>query len=233
MSLLRFSTKTLAVVLLLSAAGCKDREITAYRLPKEPVPVATAPKAAMPASGQLPDGHPPIGGTAPAGAPAAPAAPTAPNGSAMGALPDSAVAAGNALTWSAPASWQAKAPGSVRKGSYAIVGDGGATGDLGITAFPGDTGGLLANLNRWRGQISLPPLNEEQLNASREHMDIGPLHVDLVDFAGTANGAPVRIIGAVVPLERETWFFKLMGPDALVAREKAAFRDFLGTVRPR
>ena len=64
-------------------------------------------------------------------------------------------------------------------------------------------------------------------------MDIGALHVDVVDFAGTTNGAPVRILGAVVPLEGETWFIKLMGPDALVAREKAAFREFLGTVRPR
>ena len=230
MSLLRFSTKTLAVVLLLSAAGCKDREITAYRLPKEPVPVATAPKAAMPASGQLPDGHPPIGGTAPAGAPAAPAAPTAPNGSAMGALPESAVAAGNALTWSAPASWQAKAPGSVRKGSYAIVGNGGATGDLGITAFPGDTGGLHANINRWRGQIGLQPAGPAEIEGNLERFQANGLSIDFVDLTGPQG---VRLLGAIVPFNNETWFFKLTGPEALIARERAAFRAFLDTIKPR
>jgi hypothetical protein len=233
MSLLRFPTKTLAVVLLLSAAGCKDREITAYRLPKEPVPVATAPKAALPASGQLPDGHPPIGGGAPAGESAVPAAvpaATAPNGSAMGALPDSAVAAGNALTWSAPASWQAKAPGSVRKGSYAIVGDAGATGDLGITAFPGDTGGLHANINRWRGQIGLQPAGPAEIEGNLERFQANGLSIDFVDLTGPQG---VRLLGAIVPFNNETWFFKLTGPEALIARERAAFRAFLDTVKPR
>jgi hypothetical protein len=188
------------LVLLLLTSGCRDREITAYRAPKDPaVPLPGAPSEA-----------------------------SAKEGMANTAVPTG----GDNLTWTAPAHWTAKPASAMRKGSYAIK-DGDTEADLSITSFPGDTGGLLANLNRWRGQISLPPLTQDQLNANREHVDIGALHVDVVDFAGTANGAPVRIIGAVVPLEGETWFFKLMGPDALVAREKTAFREFLGTVRPR
>ena len=139
---------------------------------------------------------------------------------------------GDGLVWTAPASWTAKPPSAMRKGSFAIK-DGDAEADLSITAFPGDTGGLLANLNRWRGQILLAPLTPDQLDANRQHIDIGSLHVDVVDFAGTANGVPTRIIGAVVPTGGETWFFKLMGPDAVVSKEKAAFLEFLRTVRPR
>ena len=136
----------------------------------------------------------------------------------------------DALTWTAPTAWTAKAPSPMRKGSYAISGPGGEA-DLSITAFPGDTGGLLANLNRWRGQIALPPLAGGELEASLVHLDANGLHFDVVDFVGTANGAPTRLLGAVLSRPGETWFFKLTGPDALVAAEKAAFLDFLQTVK--
>ena len=41
-----------------------------------------------------------------------------------------------------------------------------------------------------------------------------------------ANGG-TRMLGAIVPRAGETWFFKLTGPDALVAREKPALRSAL------
>lgn len=192
-----------ALLTLLLAGGCRDREITAYRAPKDPV--ETLPGAP--------------GGTAAAPGADTMAATAVPTGS-------------DSLVWTAPATWTAKPASAMRKGSYTIKGDGGEA-DLSITAFPGDTGGLLANLNRWRGQVSLPPLTADQLDANREHVDLGALHVDVVDFAGSANGKPTRIVGAIVPSGGETWFFKLMGPDALVAKEKPAFREFLNTVRPR
>lgn len=134
------------------------------------------------------------------------------------------------FTWIAPGHWTAKPTGAMRKGSYAITGPEGEA-DLSITAFPGDTGGLLANINRWRGQIALPPQSAAQLEAGLQHLDSGPLHFDIVDIAGTANGAPTRIIGAVLSRPDETWFFKLMGPDALVAREKAAFNAFVQSIQ--
>lgn len=183
-----------AVPTLLLLGACRDREITAYRAPKDPVPAAA------------PGGDPMAGTAVPTG--------------------------GDSLTWTAPTHWIAQPASAMRKGSYAIR-DGAAEADLSITAFPGDTGGLLANLNRWRGQISLPPLAPNELDAQREHADIGALPVDIVDFAGTVNGVPTRLLGAVVPFAGETWFFKLMGPDALVAREKPVFREFLRTLAPR
>jgi hypothetical protein len=205
------------VLSLLLLGGCRDREITTYRAPKDPA--ATLPPAAATNTNDLPPNHPPIG-TAALPAPG-------------GAMADTAVpTGGDSLTWTAPADWTAKPTGPMRKGSFAVKGDG-AEADLSITAFPGDTGGLLANLNRWRGQVSLPPLAEAQLDANVEHLDLGPLHAELVDFAGSANDAPTRLLGAIVPHDGETWFFKLTGPDALVAREKPAFREFLRTVRPR
>jgi hypothetical protein len=202
-----------ATLSLLLLAGCKDREITAYQAPKDPPPT-------MP------------GMTAADNSPAAP-------GSAQPPSPDQTMAntavptaSGSDLTWTAPATWTAKSASAMRKGSYAIKGDGGEA-DLSITAFPGSTGGLLANLNRWRGQLGLAPLAENELGAATVHLDAGELHLDVVDFSGTAAGKPTRILGAVVPHGSDTWFFKLMGPDALVANEKPAFLEFLRTIKPR
>src|SRR4051812_43352271 len=192
-----------ALLILLLAGGCRDREIAAYRAPKDPVET-------MP-------GPPPGAVSAPAG-----------DNMAATAVPTGS----DSLVWTAPGEWIAKPPGPMRKGSYTVKGDGGEA-DLSITAFPGETGGLLANLNRWRGQVSLPPLTADQLDANRQHLDLGALHADVVDFVGSANGVPTRLVGAVVPNNGETWFFKLMGPDALVAKEKPAFLEFLRTVRAR
>lgn len=220
--MLRPSTLWLTSALLL-LSGCRDREIVSYRAPKDPAP---APSPAMPTAamaggqGQLPEGHPPIGEPAPASAP----------GAMTGTVP---TAQGAALVWTAPAHWTSKALGTMRKGSYSITGEHGATADLAITAFPGDTGGLFANVNRWRGQVGLPPLTEAELKTTVEHLDIGALHVDLVYCAGTVSGQPNALLGAIVPHNGETWFFKLLGPTALVEREKAAFQEFLHTIKPR
>lgn len=163
----------------------------------------------------------------------APVAPPAASGGGGDSMANTAVPTGsNSLTWTAPAHWVAKAPGAMRKGSFAIKSEnGGADADLSITAFPGDTGGLLANLNRWRGQVSLPPLAAGELEGALEHFDGAGLHFEVVNFVGTANGAPTRMLGAVLSRPGETWFFKLMGPDALVAGQKEDFLNFLRSVK--
>jgi hypothetical protein len=43
--------------------------------------------------------------------------------------------------------------------------------------------------------------------------------------------SPARTLGAIVPHAGQTWYFKLTGPDAAVAAQEAAFREFLETVK--
>jgi len=211
--MLRITTIMLAAAVL-SLTGCRDREITSYQAPKDPAPkIAEAP-------GGMPPGHPPID---PSSAPADPGAMT-------GTVP---VAQGVELSWTAPANWTPKTPTAMRKASYSVAGEGGAVGDLAVTAFPGDTGGLFANVNRWRGQVGLPPLAEAEVEASVQHLEVNEFKIVLVDVAGKAGGQPTRLVGAIIPFNGQTWFFKLMGPDAVVTREKPAFREFLNTIKPR
>ena len=230
MSLRRFSTQTMVVSLVMLVTGCRDREITAYRAPKEAAPVLPGAPAARANTNDLPPGHPPIGGQT-SSAPTAPSAQPAPAGDPMAAMASGNVpvtTGGNALVWTAPASWQAKAPGSIRKGSYTIAGDGGATADLAITAFPGAVGGLLANVNRWRGQVGLPPIVESQLPSSLDHLDVNGFQVEIVSLTGSGNS----LLGAIVPHLGQTWFFKLLGPEAIVTREKPAFLEFVRSIKP-
>lgn len=208
------------ILTTLILASCKDRHVTAYRAPKDPAPVTPAGQAATgQVSGELPPDHPPIGGGT--------AAPGAGSNMANTAVP---TAGGSDLKWTAPDSWIPKAGSAMRKGSYAVKRDG-AEADFAITAFPGDTGGLHANLNRWRGQVGLPPASPAELDAALQHVDGQGFHFEVIDLVGPTGNPPTRLLGAITTYNGNSWFFKLMGPDPLVAAEKPAYLEFLKSVK--
>jgi hypothetical protein len=55
----------------------------------------------------------------------------------------------------------------------------------------------------------------------------------LVDMTGSDKKAnpKARLIAAMVVREDSTWFYKLMGDEPVVAREKETFIKFVQTVR--
>lgn len=145
-------------------------------------------------------------------------------------------ASGPSLAWELPAGWTTGPERPMRKATFLIPGENGAPGaELAVTAFPGDVGGNLANVNRWRQQLSLAPIGQSELGSALQHIDVGALHVDVVELVGAATppATPQRVLGAIVPYSGATWFFKLTGPDALVSREKDKFIAFLRTLRPQ
>ena len=155
--------------------------------------------------------------------PAMPASPALPGGGALKS------AEGSNLKWNAPATWTIKTGSSMRKGSYALGADGAV--DLAITAFPGDVGGPLANVNRWLGQVGLPQIEEAVLPQYTSHMDSNGLTFFLVDTGSKDPSHPQRIVAGVVFWQGNSWFFKMTGPTDQVAKEKQPFIDFLQTVR--
>ena len=155
----------------------------------------------------------------------------------MGAMSGSSgaglqTATGEGLTWTAPATWQAKQASAMRKATFVVTGEGGAVADLAVTAFPGDVGGDFANVNRWRGQVGLPALSDAEAAAAIERFEVNGLKVGIVDIVDPSTKSGTHLIGAMVPFNGATWFFKLLGPDAAVAPQKQAFREFLNTVKP-
>jgi len=224
-----FMRRRLAYLLLASLAllpACRPAKVTSYRVAKEkPEEMPPAMAAASTNAGTVPH----------TGSPAAPAVPGAPApqpvpGSDMASTPVP-TASGADLTWTAPAGWTAKPLGAMRKGSFTVPGAEGDA-DLSITAFPGDVGGELANLNRWRGQIQLPPLTEGDIAAATTRFKQDGMEFVVVDFVSPSTNKPSRIVGAIVPYMSATWFFKLMGPAPTVEAAKPVFMEFLKTVHP-
>lgn len=162
--------------------------------------------------------------------PMANAGPSAGGGGAM-ASTSVPTAEGAGLTWTAPAKWKPQQGSAMRKGSFAVPGNGGPDADLSITAFPGDVGGELANVNRWRGQVQQGPIADSDLATNVQRLEVNGLKFGVVDVAGPGPDAE-RILGALVPYNGATWFFKLKGADAVVEGAKPDFLAFLQTVKP-
>jgi len=136
---------------------------------------------------------------------------------------------GAGLTWSAPSEWKLQPAAPMRKASYSVTGPEGSA-DLSVTAFPGDVGGELANINRWRGQVGYSALTADNLDQSVDRVESNGLHLAVVDL--TDPQKPKGTLGALVPYGGGVWFFKLTGPTGLVSGQKAAFAAFLKTVKP-
>jgi len=130
---------------------------------------------------------------------------------------------GASLLWQAPGDWQSLPGKGVRRGSYGV----GGGAEVAVTAFPGDVGGVLANVNRWRQQAGLAPVDEAGLGQATAPLESNGLHFLVVD----AEGGAAPLVAALVPWNGATWFFKLTGPADAVARAKPGFMAFLKTVR--
>lgn len=158
--------------------------------------------------------------TAPSSAPApasvAPAAASAPSASADG-LP----------AWQVPAGWKAAGPKPMRLASFDIP-DAAGNGDVSISKLNGDGGGLLANVNRWRGQVGLPALEASALAANSKSVPTaGGEPATWVELVGTDK----TILGAIVARGDVSWFFKLTAPSAVATRHREAFEQFVRSVR--
>ena len=138
------------------------------------------------------------------------------------------------VTWQAPADWEEQPSSGPRRGTFKIHGKDGGEAELSITSFPGDVGGLLANVNRWRGQIQLPPITQSDLAQVMTPLSASGRNISFVDIVSAKpikDGKKSRVLGGTLALDDETWFFKLSGPDELVAAQKEQFKKFLETIK--
>ena len=133
--------------------------------------------------------------------------------------------------WSVPSNWVETAPGAMLFKSFSITGDAGAGAAVTVSFFPGEVGGTLANINRWRGQMGLSPLEDDRLEGIAEPLETAGGKGTLVDIDGTGGKAGERLVAVIVPHGDNTWFYKLLGDKALVAKEKDSFVNFVKNVQ--
>jgi hypothetical protein len=164
--------------------------------------------------GELPKDHPPVtagGGKSPAG-------------SSKG---DSAV------EYEVPEGWKERPAGGLRAASFEVV-----EGDkkLDISVIPlsleGPAGDVTENVNRWRGQVGLPPQSAADVAKELREVSGKEIKWQVVELAGeNPSTGPQMILGAIGKSESAAWFVKLSGSPDLAKREKEHFDQFVGSLQ--
>ncbi len=134
-----------------------------------------------------------------------------------------------------PDGWSEAPSAGSRAASFAIAGKDGQKAEAAIVAFPGMGGTDLQFVNLWRDQLGLTPLAENELPKLVQPVTIAGADGKLFDITGAikAGAAPSadRIIVALQKQDGVSWFIKLTGHAALVEQQKAAFIEFLKTLK--
>lgn len=154
------------------------------------------------------------------------------------------------VVWTLPQGWterpatQAMRIATIDTGTSGGAGAGGL--EIAVTAFPGDVGGRLANVNRWRGQMGQAAIAEaELLGALKEVKSQGAtgaaatrVWTTLIQSGTGASGAAnagdgtQAMLGAIIePGDGQTWFLKCLGSRERVEPLRPAFESFALTFR--
>ena len=126
--------------------------------------------------------------------------------------------------WVKPDSWIEFEGSSMRLASFHVPYSYGL-GELSLFILDGDGGGLVANVNRWRGQVGLPTQTLIEINASADNRenDLGQYQIfkiiNRVDF----NQA---FMCAVMPMGNKTIFAKLNIEKIGINEVEGDFLDF-------
>ena len=141
---------------------------------------------------------------------------------------------GSQPAWTIPAGWQEMPPSEFLLAKFSITNADGAAAQVNVSSLAGEGGGLIANVNRWRGQLGLPPVTQkDEFSKMVTSLAVANGQAELVDLTGTdaKTGKPGRLVGVVLPQNGQTWFYKLMGDELTVAQQKDAFIKFVQSAK--
>jgi hypothetical protein len=135
------------------------------------------------------------------------------------------------FAWQAPAGWTQGPPKTARLVTFNV----GAT-ECYVAVLGGDGGGLLSNVNRWRGQMGATPLTDADVAGLARAKVFGqdcPLMEAPGNYTdmGGAQHAGFLMVGTICSLGDQSVFVKMVGPEAEVRAERERFVAFLASLR--
>ncbi len=139
------------------------------------------------------------------------------------------------FAWTAPAGWKDQGPRTMRLATF--VPEGAPGSEVYVSQFSGSVGGVRSNVDRWRGEMGLPPVTDAELEGlpRLRALDVeGVLVVAEGRFSGGMSGKAIpgaRLLGLILPRARDAVFVKMVGPAEEVRREEQRFREFCGSLR--
>ncbi len=201
--------------LLVQLAGCDESrpKIASYRIPKETPAPAAQPARESTGGSQEP----------------------AQKGTSMPTMPglNESTAGFPQPTWSVPAGWEPLALSGPRRGAWRVSGPDGTLAEVVVTVFPGDVGGLAGNVNRWRGQLGLPPVaaNEAEASATALRVPTGNGWLVYIEKPAAAGETSVATAAVILPHKDATWFVKMTGDIRAVGVQRAALVKFAESIQ--
>lgn len=101
-----------------------------------------------------------------------------------------------------------------------------------VTDLPAAANPLLDNINRWRGQMRLPPVTEADLPNHLRAIPVDGGSGQYVQIEGAKDAPkPQTLLGVVAYRGESAWFVKLQGDAPLAAREKERFEQFVQSLK--
>ena len=170
------------------------------------------------------------------------AGPQAPFAGRPGLAPPATVAAPTAtpsIGYDTPEDWT-KSALSVSRGGISVeysaafkVERDGESAEMTVTPLPPAMASMmLPMINRWRGQIQLGPVTQQQLDSQMQKIEIDGTTGDYIEIVGPADAPrPQTILAVVVVAADRAWFFKSIGDSRLVESEKEPFEAFVRSVK--
>ena len=136
-------------------------------------------------------------------------------------------------SWQVPSDWKEIPGGQFLVAKFMITGAENTQAAVNVSMSGGDGGGPVSNINRWRGQLGLSPLSESDVNKLLSSIDTAAGKAMLVDMTGNdaRTSQKARLVAAIVPQGSRTWFYKLMGNEQLVEKQKESFSKFVQTAK--
>lgn len=183
--------------------ACDEAGVQSYVVPKGSESIAEA----TPKSPTAVD----RGTTAPAGENSAPLTATSPG-------------------WVVPEGWRESADKSPMRLVTFLAAGGAQDVTIAVTRFPGDVGGRLANINRWRGQMQLPPVTEAELEPMLVKFSQPGFDGYFVHIKGESSH--LMAAGLHESAANRTWFVRATTNDAdaqRIQQEILAFAKSFGT----
>lgn len=133
----------------------------------------------------------------------------------------------HSIQWTKPAAWTENAASSMRIASFSFKAKDGKLADISLIRLAGDGGGVLANINRWRGQLQMEPttLSEMEKSLDQINVDGHPMLVTHLKHKGSA------MLAAIYTLESESWYVKMTGDEKTLNEARPSFYEFIKSIR--
>lgn len=139
------------------------------------------------------------------------------------------------LAWDNPEGWTPQPATAMRVANFTLADS--PESECYLTVLPGTAGGMLANLNRWRQQMSLEPMDEDDLGLLPRIPMLGGEAVRIavdgtfVGMRADQQRPGYRMIGAALVSDGHSYFVRLTGPVDALAGQDAAFDAFCASLR--